>query len=124
MKRSILTAAVLLITGVTGGCVSVYHGSSTAAETYVAAEVTESAAVNDSSAAPAPQTQPSALTLDQAKQKVAERIQGVDINSIYIKQDYDDGRLEYEGEVYFNQKKYEFTLDAATGNFTDWEEEW
>ena len=41
----------------------------------------------------------------------------------YIKEDYDDGRLKYEGEAYYNQTKYEFELDAATGAFTDWEEE-
>lgn len=85
--------------------------------------LTESTTVSDQLAISAPQTQLSLLTPDQAKQKVAERIQGVDINSIYIIQEHDDGRLVYEGEVYFNQKKYEFTLDAATGNFAEWEEE-
>ena len=63
------------------------------------------------------------LTMDQARQKVAERIAGVDPVNVYIKEDYDDGRLKYEGEVYHNQRKYEFELDAATGAFTDWEEE-
>lgn len=63
------------------------------------------------------------LTMDQARQKVAERIVGVDPVNVYIKEDYDDGRLKYEGEVYHNQRKYEFELDAATGAFTDWEEE-
>lgn len=63
------------------------------------------------------------LTMDQARQKVAERIAGVDPANVYIKEDYDDGRLQYEGEVYHNQRKYEFELDAATGMFTDWEEE-
>lgn len=63
------------------------------------------------------------LTMEQARQKVAERIPGVDPAGIYIKEDYDDGRLKYEGEVYYNQTKYEFELDAATGAFTDWEEE-
>ena len=63
------------------------------------------------------------LTMDQARQKVAERIAGVDPANVYIKEDYDDGRLKYEGEVYYNQRKYEFELDAATGAFTDWEEE-
>ena len=63
------------------------------------------------------------LTMDQARQKVAERIAGVDPANVYIKEDYDDGRLKYEGEVYHNQRKYEFELDAATGAFTDWEEE-
>lgn len=64
-----------------------------------------------------------ALTLEQARQKVAERIPGVDPGSIYIKEDYDDGRLEYEGEVFYNQVKYEFELDGTTGVFRDWEEE-
>lgn len=63
------------------------------------------------------------LTMEQARQKVAERIPGVDPAGIYIKEDYDDGRLKYEGEAYYNQTKYEFELDAATGAFTDWEEE-
>ena len=63
------------------------------------------------------------LTMDQARQKVAERIAGGDPANVYIKEDYDDGRLKYEGEVYHNQRKYEFELDAATGAFTDWEEE-
>lgn len=63
------------------------------------------------------------LTMEQARQKVAERIPSVDPAGIYIKEDYDDGRLKYEGEAYYNQTKYEFELDAATGAFTDWEEE-
>ena len=63
------------------------------------------------------------LTMEQGRQKVAERIPGVDPANVYIKEDYDDGRLKYEGEVYYNQTKYEFELDAATGAFTDWEEE-
>lgn len=63
------------------------------------------------------------LTMEQARQKVAERIPGVDPAGIYIKEDYDDGRLKYEGEAYYNQTKCEFELDAATGAFTDWEEE-
>ena len=63
------------------------------------------------------------LTIEQARQKVAERIPGVNLDSIYMKEDRDDGRLRYEGEVYYNQTKYDFELDAATGTFTDWEEE-
>lgn len=63
------------------------------------------------------------LTIDQARQKVVEKIPGVDPASIYMKEDYDDGRLQYEGEVYYNNAKYEFELDAATGTFYDWEVE-
>ena len=63
------------------------------------------------------------LTMEQARQKVAERIPGVNLDSIYIKEDSDDGRIIYEGEVYYNQKKYEFELDVATGIFLEWKEE-
>ena len=63
------------------------------------------------------------MTMEQAKQKVVERIPGVDANSIYMKDDYDHGHLKYEGEVYYNQTKYEFELDAENGKFLDWEEE-
>lgn len=63
------------------------------------------------------------LTMEQARQKVAERIPGVNLDSIYMKEDRDDGRLIYEGEVYYNQKKYEFELDAVTGIFLEWKEE-
>ena len=63
------------------------------------------------------------VTMEQARQKVAERIPGVDPNSIYMKEDYDHGHLKYEGEVYYDQTKYEFELDAENGMFLDWEEE-
>lgn len=63
------------------------------------------------------------LTMEQARQKVAERIPGVDAANIYMKEDHDDGRLQYEGKVYDNQIQYEFELDAETGMFLEWKEE-
>ena len=78
----------------------------------------------DTAAAGAGQTGASGtLAIEQARQKVAERIPGVDLDSIYMKEDRDDGRLKYEGEVFYNQKKYEFKLDAVTGIFLEWKEE-
>lgn len=63
------------------------------------------------------------ITAEQATQMVTARIPGISASSVYIKQDYDDGRLEYEGKAYYNQMKYEFEIDAASGTFTDWEVE-
>ncbi len=63
------------------------------------------------------------LTLEQARQKVADRIPGVDPANIYIKEDLEHGHLEYEGEAYYNQIKYEFELDAETGKISEWKEE-
>ena len=68
-------------------------------------------------------TQTSAITSQQAAQIVAERIPGIQTSAIYVKKDYDDGRLQYEGEAYYNQSKYEFEIDAASGTFTGWEVE-
>ncbi len=38
-----------------------------------------------------------------------------------VKQDYEDGRLVYEGEFHCNHMEYEFEIDAATGVFLDWD---
>lgn len=61
-----------------------------------------------------------ALTIEAARQLVAERIPGIDVNSIYIKEDYDDGRYLYEGEVFFEQTEYEFEIDPYSGAFLEW----
>ena len=46
---------------------------------------------------------------------------GADI--VEFKQDYDDGRLIYEGKIIYNNREYEFEIDAATGAVLDWESE-
>lgn len=38
-----------------------------------------------------------------------------------VKTDYEDGRLIYEGEFYYNGLEYEFEIDAATGAVLDWD---
>ena len=40
-----------------------------------------------------------------------------------VKPDYEDGRLIYEGEFYYNNLEYEFEIDAATGGIVDWDVE-
>ena len=34
--------------------------------------------------------------------------------------DYDDGRLEYEGSIYFNEMEYEFEIDGFSGAIRSW----
>ena len=43
------------------------------------------------------------------------------VSKMKIKQDYDDGRLEYEVEFKCNMIKYDYTIDAATGNILEYE---
>ena len=41
--------------------------------------------------------------------------------NIQIHLDRDDGRLEYEGSIYYGSWEYEFTIDAYTGAIREWE---
>ncbi len=56
-----------------------------------------------------------------AKAIVKERVPGAADADIRLKLDRDDGRLEYEGELYYDGMKYEFTIDAYSGEVTEWE---
>ena len=59
-----------------------------------------------------------------AKQTALARVSGAAEKDIYEwKLDYDDGRPEYEGKIIYGGTEYEFTIDAASGNITEWEAE-
>lgn len=59
-----------------------------------------------------------------AKQTALARVSGATEKDIYEwKLDYDDGRPEYEGKIIYGGTEYEFTIDAASGNVTEWEAE-
>ena len=59
-----------------------------------------------------------------AKQTALARVSGAAASDIYEwKLDYDDGRPEYEGKIIYGGTEYEFTIDAASGNVTEWDAE-
>lgn len=59
-----------------------------------------------------------------AKQTALSRVSGATDKDIYEwKLDYDDGRPEYEGKIIYGGTEYEFTIDAASGNITEWDAE-
>ena len=60
------------------------------------------------------------ISMEQAKEIVAAQIEGIDVSGIYIKQDYDHGRVVYEGDAYYNGTKYEFEIDGLTGKLLEW----
>ena len=56
-----------------------------------------------------------------ARQTALSRVPGATTSNIYEwKLDYDDGRLEYEGKIIYNNLEYEFSISATTGNITEW----
>ena len=60
-----------------------------------------------------------AISTEQAKQIALARVPGA--TDIRIHLDRDDGRLEYEGSIYYGPWEYEFTIDATTGAIREWE---
>lgn len=76
--------------------------------------------------APQPVQQPASsgsVSLESAKQIALNKVPGAGVDHIRIKQEWDDGRTVYEGKIIYNQMEYDFEIDAATGNITDWDAE-
>lgn len=65
----------------------------------------------------------SAITEEEAKALALSKVPEASESNIHIKQDYDDGRLVYEGSIICNNREYEFEIDAESGTITAWEEE-
>jgi len=65
-----------------------------------------------------------ALTEEEAKQIALEQVPGASAENIReFEIDYDDGRLEYEGKIYFDHMEYEFEIDGYSGAIRNWEVE-
>ena len=64
-----------------------------------------------------------AISLDEAKELVLEKVPGAAGSHLQIELAYDDGLLQYEGELYYNGTEYEFEINAENGKFLKWQEE-
>lgn len=94
------------------------------------AQATPEAVVPETSEEVAPvQTTPAAakgngLTEEEAKKIALAQVPGADESHIYkFGIDYDDGKLEYEGSIIFEEMEYEFEIDGHSGAIRDWEAE-
>lgn len=64
------------------------------------------------------------ITPDQAKGIALAQVPGASTSHIYqFETDWDDGRIEYEGKIIYNDAEYEFTIDAYSGAIRGWEVE-
>lgn len=63
------------------------------------------------------------ISEDAARAIVLERVPGAAAQDIWLKLERDDGRLEYEGELFHEGMEYEFKIDAYSGSVTEWESE-
>ena len=65
-----------------------------------------------------------AITADQAMQIALAEVPGAGASDIWeFEVDMDDGRLEYEGTIYYSGMEYEFTIDGYSGAIRGWEVE-
>lgn len=64
------------------------------------------------------------ISADEAKKIALAKVPGATTQDIReFKSDYDNGKLEYEGKIYYEQKEYEFEIDAYTGAILEWDVE-
>lgn len=62
------------------------------------------------------------ISMEQAKQLVLAKVPGAtEANIKKIKLDDYKGGYKYEGKIIYGGMKYEFEIDANTGNFIEWE---
>ena len=59
----------------------------------------------------------------QARQAVLDRVPGAPADDVHIRLKEDDGRMEYEGSLFYDGMFYEFTIDAYSGGLIEWEAE-
>ena len=65
-----------------------------------------------------------AISSDEAVQSALARVPGATVaNVTEFNRDYENGRLEYEGEIHYNGYEYDFEIEADTGTVTKWEVE-
>lgn len=66
----------------------------------------------------------SEISSDEAKNIALSQVPGATVDDIYeFEVDYDDGRLEYEGKIYYSDMEYEFSIDGYSGAIRSWESE-
>lgn len=85
--------------------------ASTAAQTTVSAQTTAAAQQN-------------VIGDAKAKQIALDRVSGAkesDLTKFHL--ETDDGRQVYEGEIRYNDKEYDFEIDAVSGDVVNWEED-
>ena len=60
----------------------------------------------------------------KAKEIALKKVKGAkeaDITKLRLEKE--DGRQQYDGEMVYSDKKYEFEIDAVTGEILSWEED-
>lgn len=88
------------------------------------AQATQNGQQNDTQNAQAQSAEADvAVSQEQAMQTALERVPGATESDIRMELDNDDGQYKYEGDIIYDQREYEFEIDANTGTVLEWSEE-
>lgn len=63
------------------------------------------------------------ISKEEAVKVALERVPGATEKDIRIEFDEDDGQYRYEGDIIYDQKEYDFEIDANSGTILEWSEE-
>lgn len=64
------------------------------------------------------------ITAAEAKTLALEQVPGAtETDIVEFETDRDDGRISYEGKIYYNGMEYEFEIDGYSGSIRSWEAE-
>ena len=64
-----------------------------------------------------------AVSLEEATKIALDKVPGATEQDIRINLEQDDGRQKYEGDIIYEQKEYDFEIDANSGEVLEWNEE-
>ena len=93
------------------------------AQNQQSSETRQPAENQQTTEAPVSQTPTPAVSEADAKKAALDRVPGAAEQDLRMELEYDDGRYIYEGDIYYQQKEYEFEIDANNGSFLKWSEE-
>lgn len=111
-KLALYLAAVMILT-MAAGCSSNANSGTPQNQTDQTVKETTQAA-----------TQEKLITEEEAKNIALKKVKGASASDIKkFKLDRDDGRQEYEGEIIYKNKEYDFEINAVTGEIISWEED-
>lgn len=78
----------------------------------------------DAGPADLPASDKSKISEQKAKELALAQVPGASERDIReFETDHDDGRIEYEGKIFYDGMEYEFKIDAYSGAFRSWEAE-
>ncbi|MCO7123577.1 PepSY domain-containing protein [Ihubacter massiliensis] len=114
-KVTLLLAAVVAVLMI-AGCSS--------GDDDKAAQQTQPPSSEQTTQAATSESQQNLIGEQKAKEIALMKVEGAKESHITkFKLDKDDGRQEYEGEIVYNNREYDFEIDAVSGEILSWEDE-